>query len=289
VIRFQCPGCQKALKAPLGSEGKPAHCPRCGTHFAVPVATTFIPNSSDPPLEIETTTPPSANGPTCSCPHCGRQDIPFAVQEANTVFQCAKCGGYFTPMGGAIVATGNDSGTEPGNEATAGVYDDLEYPSDRPNRAGLFLVLAALAVVGVTCIVGAIAVNSGAISREGLLGFACATSFIVLSVVGSIAASGSSTACPSCRRWWARTLSDRTLLDRKRGFRTVTRTDLHSGGYSGHSSTGRTHYGTTWGETQRQEQVQVLRSSYLNQYACKYCGHTWDQHAVEETENFNIN
>ena len=42
------------------------------------------------------------NMPTCSCPHCGRTGIPFELAQSYTEFECAKCGGRFTPMGGAV-------------------------------------------------------------------------------------------------------------------------------------------------------------------------------------------
>ena len=40
--------------------------------------------------------------PVCSCPHCGRTGIPFALTDAETVFECRGCGGWFTPVGAAV-------------------------------------------------------------------------------------------------------------------------------------------------------------------------------------------
>jgi DNA-directed RNA polymerase subunit RPC12/RpoP len=40
--------------------------------------------------------------PTCSCPHCGRSGIPFEMHEAHSRLQCAKCDGFFTPLGGPV-------------------------------------------------------------------------------------------------------------------------------------------------------------------------------------------
>lgn len=40
--------------------------------------------------------------PSCSCPHCGRKNIPFEMHEAESVLQCAKCNGFFTPLGGKV-------------------------------------------------------------------------------------------------------------------------------------------------------------------------------------------
>lgn len=40
--------------------------------------------------------------PVCSCPHCGRTGIPFALTDAETVFACGSCRGWFTPVGGAV-------------------------------------------------------------------------------------------------------------------------------------------------------------------------------------------
>src|SRR5438128_12590618 len=39
--------------------------------------------------------------PSTTCPHCNRE-IPFEMHEIDTVFECARCGGTFTAMGGAI-------------------------------------------------------------------------------------------------------------------------------------------------------------------------------------------
>ncbi len=39
--------------------------------------------------------------PTTSCPYCHRS-IPFELHESHNTFQCAKCGGIFTPIGGAV-------------------------------------------------------------------------------------------------------------------------------------------------------------------------------------------
>jgi hypothetical protein len=47
--------------------------------------------------------------PSTNCPHCGRTGIPFELHEAHTVFECAKCGGKFTPMDGAVFQDRSDS------------------------------------------------------------------------------------------------------------------------------------------------------------------------------------
>jgi ribosomal protein S27E len=49
------------------------------------------------------TTQPAGAGMTTSCPHCGRAGILFGPHEWQLVIQCAKCGGKFTPAGGAVM------------------------------------------------------------------------------------------------------------------------------------------------------------------------------------------
>jgi hypothetical protein len=121
MIRFSCPVCRKVLKAPEHGVGRKVPCPRCGQRLQIP-----------PPVPVQNKTilgqPMQASGGssatlTCSCPHCGRAGIPFEMHEAHTVCECARCGGKFTPLGGAVA-----DGFGPGPAPSPDPFDNLSAP-----------------------------------------------------------------------------------------------------------------------------------------------------------------
>jgi hypothetical protein len=92
--------------------------------------------------------------------------------------------------------------------------------------------------------------------------------------------------CPACLRWRKQKMGSQ-LLDKRRGFRTVTRADsrnvvLSGGGHGSHQNV----FGH--GVTYRDEQVRVMVFTYRDNYECRKCGHQW--HVVREqvTENFDL-
>src|SRR5438105_4160403 len=93
MLHVACPACKNVFGLGEDSAGEKVLCPRCGQKMLVP-----------PPQRSKPAPSPKGTGAalTCSCPHCGRPDIPFETHEAHTVFECAKCGGKFSPMGGAV-------------------------------------------------------------------------------------------------------------------------------------------------------------------------------------------
>ena len=110
-----CPACAKQMRASDDQARRKTKCPKCGTVVVIPGA---VPDTRQAIQEmpIKRTVPPIAprivatpapaffpqvDTPTCSCPYCGRTGIPFKLEDANTAFGCPKCGGKFTPMGGA--------------------------------------------------------------------------------------------------------------------------------------------------------------------------------------------
>jgi hypothetical protein len=106
---------------------------------------------------------------------------------------------------------------------------------------------------------------------------------------------GINSACPECKKWWARIYLERRILKRERCFGLVTR-------YAYSSSTGsvsRTstqlgsihqtnHGGTvhTSGTTDWQERVPVIRTTFELHYQCKYCEAKWTKVEAEEVEDF---
>ena len=79
--------------------------------------------------------------PTCSCPHCGRTGIPFEMREAHSVLECAKCGGFFTPLGGPVTPRLADSATAEEDRATASPRTYDYYVPSPPRRSMMPLVI----------------------------------------------------------------------------------------------------------------------------------------------------
>lgn len=95
---------------------------------------------------------------------------------------------------------------------------------------------------------------------------------IVLIAIGLAAAvSGTTTRCPSCKKWWARDLTDKEEVGRTNGYKTVIRHDIN-----------RDADGREIGRTERQEQVHVTRIEYRNHYRCGFCRHMWITFSTSE-------
>lgn len=77
--------------------------------------------------------------PTTSCPHCGRV-IPIELHEMSTLFECAQCGGRFTPAGGAY----REKAPEESPPFEFSSYEDI--PPPRPNNMGIIAVFGAMIV-----------------------------------------------------------------------------------------------------------------------------------------------
>ncbi len=70
--------------------------------------------------------------------------------------------------------------------------------------------------------------------------------------------------CPSCKKFFARKLTDRKELDRFMTTKTVTHYDIQ-----------RDSSGKEIGRTERRETVPVTRVKYQDSYRCKKCNHSW--------------
>ena len=81
------------------------------------------------------------------------------------------------------------------------------------------------------------------------------TSYLIVFGVGVvlISISGFDTRCPKCKKWWAKKSEGSKEIDRKGGYKTVTRTDIIQG-----------REGENIGSIERQEQVHVTRVTYQN-------------------------
>ncbi|MGP8125144.1 MAG: hypothetical protein ACLQEQ_04645 [Nitrososphaerales archaeon] len=87
---------------------------------------------------------------------------------------------------------------------------------------------------------------------------------LFLVVIGIVlAAVWLKTACPSCKRWDTRRFVGRETLERKEGYKTVTRTAVSTDNQGNEV------------RTQYPEQIHVARYKYQNHYQCSACGHQW--------------
>ncbi len=85
--------------------------------------------------------------PTTSCPHCQRT-IRFELHESHTVFECAKCGEQFSPLGGAVqkapaAEPAGDFIFQPGQRATRGEY----HGAPKRRRCSTLTILLAVGLV----------------------------------------------------------------------------------------------------------------------------------------------
>jgi tetratricopeptide (TPR) repeat protein len=81
--------------------------------------------------------------------------------------------------------------------------------------------------------------------------------------------------CPGCGSLFAETTVRTEEIDRKKGFKTVTRTDKR-----------RNRNGEIIGETQRKEQVRVATVKSRQYHECNVCGYKWSTTSSRDHEDF---
>lgn len=96
--------------------------------------------------------------------------------------------------------------------------------------------------------------------------------FIVLVAVIYLAA-GISTRCPRCGRYFGRREGVKELINSQETFRTVIRKVQH------HNPDG-----TLSGYTTYPEQIRFVRETFLRNFSCKFCQHTWVRQFSSEHE-----
>ena len=97
---------------------------------------------------------------------------------------------------------------------------------------------------------------------------------IVAIIVIVVVASGVSSKCPACGKWWGLKELARRELSREPGMKWVTRTETQR------DSQGRMN------QVQRQIQVNVMRIRYDGSFRCSACGHSLCKEFVEEKESW---
>jgi DNA-directed RNA polymerase subunit RPC12/RpoP len=326
LVRFLCPQCGKRCKAPADAAGRRATCPRCGSRLEVPVPENPL-RRGQPDATVSCPGCGRLIGlaadelalPSIQCTRCdihfrpadhvaGQEPLPDQVQDGpqmeepgqgRPAVSVSRPADTWELMGGGIVVPEMMPDGEPDPALTEPKSDENDpdkhaggqftrpKQQDLDRKTILIVSACAFAVLGGLFLVAYAAMRPRNTGRDavGLMGLCMA---LVAVVLGCVIGHGLSKACPQCRRWWAKTPCGRELIDKKLACKTVTRTDWHSGGYSGRSGGGHTHHGTTWGTTARKEQVTVLRQTFRNYYGCEYCGHRWDEVTVEDSEDFEL-
>lgn len=89
-----------------------------------------------------------------------------------------------------------------------------------------------------------------------------------------VIASGLSSKCPACGKWWGLKELERRENSREPGMKWVTRTETQRDA-QGHTN-----------QVQRQVQVQVMRIKYDGSFRCNACGHSLNKEIVEEKESW---
>lgn len=94
----------------------------------------------------------------------------------------------------------------------------------------------------------------------------------LIALVGLVA-SGVSSRCAACGKWWATTETGRNEIGREHGVKTVKRTDVRK------DATGKIVE-----SVEREEPIGVLRITYDTTVRCKHCGHEARRTLVEEQQ-----
>jgi len=297
MIRFQCPACQKVLKAEDRGAGTKINCPKCGQRLLVPPPVQVENNTvlarplpPHPTTELPGSEPQTGSIPPgqlfFGCPGCGRA-IPVLPHELSWTIECVECKTSFIPSQLAtalpavflappqaspdtpktfeqnLMSLGRDEPAQPiGSQLPIKITLSLALTASALTTCSLCLSLCAVDYfpTGFVCVVVAIGV-----------------SFVAACGFGGALVMGYDDACPSCGRWWVKTETGRKRGGTSLGYRTVTRTDRH----------------TNWngkfvGGTERHEQVKVKRSTYHLDYECSACGHRWTGTKVSESQDFDL-
>lgn len=97
--------------------------------------------------------------------------------------------------------------------------------------------------------------------------------FVVAMVVVAVFATGLSSKCSACGKWWATREIERRETGRENGLKTVKRTDVRK------DATGKVVE-----SVERDETIGVLRITFDTLVRCKHCGHEAHKTVVEEKE-----
>src|SRR5947209_7044198 len=90
---------------------------------------------------------------TTTCPHC-RREIRFELEQISPVFECAACGGRFTPVGEPVVDSSPVEEKLPHSDFSS-------YEPRRPNATrNVVIAFSMLAMIVFAVIIGVIIASS---------------------------------------------------------------------------------------------------------------------------------
>jgi hypothetical protein len=311
MIRFACPACGKHLQIADHGAGLKVPCPGCGQRLQVPSPATpagrdkTVLGESLPPVDRSTPAAaapaePAAKRPAgtvpATCPGCGRA-IPLQPHELSWTIECACCSTWFVPSATSAPA-------QPPARTTAAaprvLGEFLRRVGVRPEwwqglKPGARTGLLALSVtLGGLVALGLLAL---AITAPETLAYLLGAAVAALLGLGGAAGlaflvawqSSIGTECPHCGRWWAAVFLGEHIVEEKKGYGLVTRHAYSdsTGWVSGTSS----HPGRltgTWSTTRWRERVPVIRITYKEHWACKYCPARWTEMRERQVEDFDI-
>jgi transcription elongation factor Elf1 len=250
-LKFSCPTCQTVYKASLDKAGKKTNCRRCGQRLEIPVPernkTILAPLVEAPSQQESMASAPASPSPVSQ--EAQEPEDPGAVADSMVLL-------------GLMPDAGLEGTEEP-------VYTPQTWEMIPGVLAGGFLAFVAIA--------GCVAVGLWLIPRSGEeadFPSVLIPVIIVAAIVISVIASGLSSKCPACGKWWGLKELQRREISREPGMKWVTCTDTQRDS-QGHTS-----------EIHRKVQVKVMRIMYEGSFRCTTCGHSLNKEIVEEKDSW---
>src|SRR5262249_28545151 len=307
MIQYHCSSCGTLLEISDEFRGKPVACPSCDHVSRV---------SASSPTRLSNDAQPDGTGTTgesvirCICPRC-KSTLEVPERNAGKKGRCPSCGQRLRvplpPPNKTLLAPlappdppGDPMNNSPSRPTTRPGPDSVDHTGTQPRGPhhhspaqmystlflGLGILFSVFAVLVPVLISAAAGPSHGTTTAMSVVFWTTGSIAAVLFILMWVMNEWKKNECPSCRRWGKQNVG-RTLLDKRRGFRTRTRADsqgvvLWGGGHHSHQNV----YGT--GVTYRDEQVRVMGFIYTDHYECRFCGDRWDKIKKEETENFDL-
>ncbi len=271
MIQFNCSVCQRHLKAPDEGAGRESKCPSCGKRLLIP---RVVQNRPQDAIDEN-----SNSFVLDGIPNLRVVELP-AEESIDDLTRKAS----------------QESLNSNADEDNHIDYDTADYKYTLKNRPEskqiilafgfAFIALLILFIIYIYAIV--YTHNSQEEMTQRILSVLLLFIVCLAVAFAAIAFSGTIASCPNCRNWWARRLLSKELIKQNYAFKTITRYDSHKGRFSGSTQDGKSFSGDTNNTTARQQQVIVLRRTFRNNFACKFCNHRWSSVTTEDSEDFDV-
>lgn len=255
MIRFSCPQCQISLQTSDEFVGRVVRCPNCQGTIAIAAPV----------------------------------DVPAPTPAPNWLEDVAKAEATSTPLApssdeGLLRKSDFDTANAPMPLTAANYVKTINQFLQTRNR--MFWQVTAIICGLLVLIVLSVFFNMWPI---WFLVFVVSAVYLIV-WVDSIN-KGITTACPQCKKWWAKVFTGERVIEQKKCYGLVKRqAKSNSFGYGllfGNHHT----YGGPFGSSSSsswKERVPVIRTTYQLSYECKFCHVQWTRQEVEEVEDFDI-